>query len=112
MRAGEFPERIQFQQRGEDENGDRLGDWEAEDRFKTAARYTYLRGGEAVMQSRLTGVQPVVIRVRTSATMREVTSDFRILDLRSGEAFNIRSVMPDRRRKIIDFTCDTGVADG
>ncbi|WP_164512752.1 head-tail adaptor protein [Caulobacter vibrioides] len=112
MRSGEFRERVQFQQRAEDANGDRLGDWETEDRFKTAARYTFLRGGETVMQARLTGVQPVVIRVRASGAMREVTADFRVLDLRTGAAFNIRSVLPDLRRKVIDFTCDTGGADG
>lgn len=112
MRAGEFPESVRFEQRAADENGDRLGDWVEDPAFETAAGYTWLRGGEVVMQSRLSGIQPVVIRVRTSALIRGVTTDFRIVDLNDGTTFNIRSKIPDRRRRVIDFTCDTGGADG
>lgn len=112
MRAGEFPERIRFEQRAEDANGDRLGAWEQDPALETAAGYTWLRGGETVMQSRLSGVQPVVIRVRTSAVLRAVTTDFRVVDLNTDQTFNIRSKIPDRRRRVIDFTCDTGAADG
>lgn len=112
MRSGPLRERIRFEQRDEDANGDRLGPWVVDPAFEVAAGYTWLRGGEGVMQSRLTGVQPVVIRVRASAAIQQVTTDFRIVDLRSDQALNIRSKILDRRRGFIDFTCDTGGADG
>lgn len=112
MAAGEYKERIQFEQRAEDENGDRLGDWETADRWKVRARFTWLRGGESVTQSRLTGVNVVVMRVRTSEAMREVTSAFRVVDRLTGATFNIRSAIPVREHRAIDFTCETGGADG
>ena len=112
MRAGPLRERVRFEQRDEDANGDRLGPWVVDPAFEAAAGYTWLRGGEGVMQSRLTGVQPVVIRVRAAVAMRQVTADFRVIDLRTDQTFNIRSKILDRRRGVIDFTCDTGGADG
>lgn len=111
MRAGDFPERIRFEQRGLDDNGDRLGDWVPDPAFETAAGFTWLRSGEAVMQSRLQGVGVVVVRVRTSALIRTVTTAFRIVDRSTGDTFAIRSKIPDRRRRVIDFTCETGGTD-
>lgn len=113
MAASEYRERIQFEQRGLDANNDRLGDFEpAPDKWQVRARFIWLKGGESVMQSRLTGVAPAVVRVRTSEAMREITTAFRIVDRKTGMTFNIRSVMPVRETRVIDFTCDTGGADG
>ncbi|PLR25067.1 head-tail adaptor protein [Caulobacter zeae] len=112
MRAGQFPERVRFEQRGLDRNGDRLGDWVADPAFETAAGFTWLRGGETAINARLQGVQPVVVRVRISQLLATVTTAFRVVDLGTGDVFAIRSRILDRRARVLDFACDTGGTDG
>jgi hypothetical protein len=61
------------------------------------------------MQGRLTGKQPVVIRVRYAAsTTMLATTDWRIRDARKGTEFAIRSIVPVDN-EWIDLTCESGV---
>lgn len=75
------------------------------------ANYRYLRGGETVQASRLSGVQPVVITVRDSCKLREITTGARAIDVRTGAVMNIRSgPVPSDDRRFIEFTAESGVA--
>lgn len=78
--------------------------------FEAFAGYTRMRGGETVIAARLTGRQPTVLRVRASEETRDVTPEWRVRDARTGEAFNIRSVMETEDRQYIDMMCESGVA--
>ena len=88
--------------------------------FETDARFTWLRGGETVMASRLEGRQPVVIRVRKSGLSDAITTDWRIRDTRdgafdsseywTGPVYNIRSIVPTDDRRWYDITAESGVA--
>lgn len=103
--AGKMRERVTFQQRGLDANGDRLGDWEAG--FDAAADMTWLRGTEAVMQARLQGRQPVVITVYEEDRTRAVTNAWRAVDARdTTRVFDIKSVAPARRRGFLDILAE------
>jgi SPP1 family predicted phage head-tail adaptor len=119
MSAGELRERVIFQSRTPAEDGDGAGNFEGawQERFRCAARLTPLKGSETVIASRLAGNQPLIIKVRSSAQCREVTTDWRILNARLRDvkgdptAYNIRSFMnTDEKREYIDFLCDSGVA--
>jgi head-tail adaptor len=92
--AGKLPERIAFDKRvtTDDGYGGTIGDFA--EQFIIAADYKYLIGGEAVLSSRLTGTQPVVIRVRETTQTSEIKTDWRARDMRSGVTYNITSVMP------------------
>lgn len=71
-----------------------------------AARVRYLQGGETVMAQRLTGIQPVVVTVRSTATTRDIKSSDRAIDARTGEALNIESVAPDEIGAFIEILCE------
>lgn len=99
--AGEMRDRVTFQKRGPDENGDPLGPWI--DRFSVAAQIVYLKGTEPVMAQRLQGVQPAVIVVREGANARMITTAWRAEDARTGVGYNITSVSPSKSRGFIDI---------
>lgn len=98
-------ERVAFQERAVDANGDKLGAWRTG--FAVSARVRPLLGGEAVLQSRLAGVQPFEITVRASPATTPISTAHRAKW--EGRALNIRSVARSEDRLWIRILCD---ADG
>ena len=112
MPAGQLRERVIFEQRSTEEDGagNYVDEWVPSD--PVAARIQYLKAGEEVMGQRLSGTQPVVITVRSSAFTRSLTASWRARDARSGKTFNLAAPRPDERRAYIDFLATSGGADG
>jgi len=109
--AGDLRDRILFQVRGEDDNGDPLGGWD--DRFTRWAKVVWLRGTESVMASRLEGRQPVVITVRACSQTRLITSAWRAVNARDDkQEFNITAVSPAKEPGFIDVLAVMGGATG
>lgn len=106
--AGQLRERIVFQRRGVDENGDRLGAWS--DDFSVAARVRAMRGTEPVIQARLQGVQPLEVTVRWQPKTRQVDTGWRLTW--QGRPYNIRSVAPDETRQFIALIAEHDQSDG
>ena len=86
-------DRITLQQRGLDDNGDRLGPWEVVPSEagdgSWAAKIIRLKGGEQVMEQRLQGVQPAVIVLRASTVTLAICSAWRAIDMLSGQVHEI-----------------------
>ena len=80
------------------------------ERYRCRAHYRFLRGGETVQAARLEGRQPVVITVRSSSETRQVRTEWRIRDTRTGTEFNIRSIVPTEDRRFLEITAESGVA--
>lgn len=78
--------------------------------FQCRAGFTYLRGSEAVIASRLEGRQPIVARVRANSETRQIDHDWRMRDLRTGETYAVQSVAPSEDRMFIDVLVTSGVA--
>lgn len=78
--------------------------------LRTRAHFLYLRGGETVQARRLEGRQPVVVTIRQSALARTITTDWRMRDVRRGDTYNIRSIVPTEDRAYFELTCEKGVA--
>lgn len=83
--------------------------------FECAAQVMPRFGGETVMAARLAGRQPVTIRVRQFSRTRGVTTDWRVTDVRSAVAYNIRSIVDPfeggaGRGVWLDMLCESGVA--
>lgn len=107
-------ERLKFQSRRTTAT-DAYGNSQANfvDRFPAYASVRPLRGGsEPVIGARLTGVQPVVIRVRSSSLTRLIATDWRAVDERdASKVYNIRAVSnPDQRNREIEILAEAGVA--
>lgn len=109
--AGALDQRITFQARGEDDNGDPLGPWE--DRFTVWAQLVWLRGSEAALQQRLEGKQPVAVVVRASSQTRGITTAWRAVNARNADQkFNITAVSPAKERGFVDVLATMGGATG
>lgn len=108
--AGDLYYRVAFDKRAEvdDGYGNTVSDWR--EQFQCRAAFRHLRGGESVMAGRLQGKHVQVITVRASSQTREITTDWRVRDVRTGEAFNIRDVTHETDRAFISFLCEKGVA--
>lgn len=78
--------------------------------FTVYAAYDHLRGGEAVIASRLENKHPVIITVRASSQTRQINSDWRLIDARDGTAWAVRDVTHETDRKWISLLCERGVA--
>jgi head-tail adaptor len=108
--GGNLTERVLFQEPvalADGIGGQETG-WSAG--FECRAGYTRLRGGETVIAGRLSGKQPTVIRVRANSQTRGVNEDWRVVDQRTQEVFNIRSIIETEDRLYLDFACESGVA--
>lgn len=116
--AGRMRESIRFQRYEEidDGAGNYYGDYV--DVTTVPARIRYLKGSEEVLAGRLTGVQPVEIRIRNSPDVAGVTTEWRAINDRAGndqygipaETFNIRSIVKDERGAFIDLLVEKGTA--
>ncbi|BCH32634.1 hypothetical protein MesoLjLc_45640 [Mesorhizobium sp. L-8-10] len=108
--GGDLFYRVAFDRRTEvdDGLGNTLADWV--EQFQCRAAYRHLRGGESVVASRLQGKHVQIIAVRASSQTRQVSTDWRVRDARTGEVFNIRDVTVETDRAFISFLCERGVA--
>ncbi len=80
--------------------------------IETRAHFRYLRGGEAVIASRLSGVQPVVATIRRNELTREITTTTVMRDKRTGTKYNIRAIVTTDDRKFLEITAQSGVTVG
>jgi head-tail adaptor len=110
--AGSMSERFRFDRRVA--TGDQYGGGETafSPVFETSASRRFLRGGEAVLASRLEGRQPVLLTIRSSLQSREITSAWRAVDARSGESYNVTAVNPGADRQWIEILAISGAGDG
>lgn len=102
--AGALRDRVAFQERGLDGNGDRLGEYA--DSFQRAAAILRLRGGEEVMAGRLAGKKPTLITVRLDSSTRDITTDWRVRNTRTGETFEIKDVALTKDRAFLDVLAE------
>lgn len=113
--AGELRHRVAFEKR-QDVNPDAPDDFGNTqsvfvEQFVVAAKVQARFGGETVTAARLTGQQPFTITIRQSNQSRQITTDWRARDAKSGELYNIRSITdPDDSRAWFDMLCQSGVA--
>lgn len=100
----ELPETVRFMQRSLDANGDRLGPLDDAGGFDAACDIIWRRTGETVMQARLQGQSPAVIRVWSNASTRAVDNAWWARDRRTGRLFNILSPgEPAEDRAYVEF---------
>lgn len=109
MRAGDLRERVTFAERIEEDDGHGNKEGDFVDRFTVAAGMEPRFGGEAVMAARLSGRQPVSIVIRYFERGKSITPAWRATNARSGEIYNIRSVVVGKRRDLIELLCEAGV---
>lgn len=109
--AGRLDRRYSFYKRVEvaDGAGNFEGGWQLQ--FEMAGNRKYLRGGEAVMASRLQAKSPVILTIRSCINSRLIKPDWRATDTRTGEEFNIREQPQESdNRGYMQMLAEAGVA--
>lgn len=113
MSAGELREKLSFEARisSDDEYGNPTAG-EFTEQFEVSARIQPLKGGEGVIAARLTGVQPVIIRVRYSSDTAMIEAGWRAIDTRNNKVYAITAppINVDERRRYLDILATLGVA--
>lgn len=112
--AGKMRERVTLSRRiaANPDAPDDLGNVEShwEDLCTVWAEYIHLKGGEAIIAGRLQGRHPLVIRLRASSFSREIATDWRVIDARTGTVFAIKDVTHTPDRAWIELLAESGVA--
>lgn len=81
-----------------------------DEQFECRAEFRHLRGNEEILAARLQGTHIQVITVRSSTETRQITTDWRVVDKRTSEEFNIRDVTAETNRQFISLLCEKGIA--
>lgn len=120
--AGRLNENVAFDERITQPDG--LGNEQEQfvEQFKRRAGFTYMRGGESVIASRLEGRQPIVVRVRRDSDTLRIAPDWRMRDGRNGSwqgaeenqywtgpTYAVRSIAPTDDRQFLDIMVESGV---
>lgn len=109
--AGKLRELVNFQNRTEEDDG--FGNVTAGPYatvWTAPARIEILRGSETVIAGRLAGSQTVAITIRWQPAAATLTTDWRAVDARSGEIWDIASIEPDERKSFVNILAKTGTA--
>jgi SPP1 family predicted phage head-tail adaptor len=111
MGAGKLKERLTFSKLADtidDGYGNVQQGWQ--DQFTVNSRVRPRLGGEEVMAARLQGKNLVAITLRSSVKTKQITTNWRAVDARSGEQYNIRSVIETEDKEYIELLGEKGVA--
>jgi head-tail adaptor len=112
--AGDLRHRLGFFRRPvvSDGYGNNEGEFPGTPEFECSGRVQIRFGGEAVLAARLQGDETATITVRRSTVTLAVTPAWRIVDMRAGTIWNIRSgpVDPDDSRQWLEFLCQSQAA--
>lgn len=90
--AGDLRHRVSFAARadGDDGRGNKKGNFA--ERFQVRAALRPRGGSEAVVAARMEGRNTLGVYVRSSQQTRQITSDWRMTDVRTGEVYAIKIV--------------------
>lgn len=113
MKHPKLVEEYTFQKRvtePADELGSVSSEWVSQ--FKTRSSRIWMRGGEEVLASRLSGVQPAIITVRLNPDTSRIDNFWRCIDNRTGATYNVMTAEPSQNRQYIDLMIKGGGADG
>lgn len=108
--AGDLRDRVRFDSRALDANGDPTGAWV--EGFTVWAKVDYLRGSEVAISQRLEKRQPVSVTVRDSPGTRTINPAMRMVDTRTGEAFNVTAASPAKDAGFRNILAVSGGATG
>lgn len=112
--AGQLRERVAYEERAaiaDDGYGNTEGDWQV--KFYRSASIVPKLGGEQVQASRLSGVQPYLITMRSDSDTRTIIVEGRLRNARTDAIYNIRTVTnPDLKNHYLELLVEEGVADG
>lgn len=117
MQSSDLRDKLGFYRRADsgDVYGNSQGEFGASAELTAFAHVKPRLGGEAVLAGRLDGRNLVNITVRQSSDTSRVTTGWRAKNERTGEIFNVRSIIDphadnSQRGRFWEMLCEKGVA--
>ncbi|HRP26022.1 phage head closure protein [Thauera sp.] len=113
IEAGKLRERVTLAKRVEtnpdapDDYGNTVGEWQ--DQGEVWAEFVFRHSGEAVIAGRLQGRNTLLVRVRTSPLTRQVSSEWKVTDARTGTEYAVAGP-PEVYPAVVEILCQSGVA--
>lgn len=108
--AGDLKDRVRFDSRQPDANGDPQGPFVPG--FTVWAKLDYLRGSETALAQRLEKRQPVSVTVRDSSQARTINPAMQVVNTRTGEIFNVTAASPAKDAGFRNILAVSGGAPG
>lgn len=114
--AGSLRFRVRFdkQVEVEDPAGGTVSSWQ--EQFTRWADIRPMKGSEPVIAQRLTGIQPVLIIVRSDSETRQITPAWRAVELLNNVPVRYYALKTaedmERRKQYITMVAEAGTADG
>lgn len=115
-KASDLRFRVRFDRQvgTEDPAGGTLTSWQ--EQFSRRADIKPMRGSEPVIAQRLTGIQPVIIIVRSDSQTRRIDTAWRAVEMVNDEPVRFYALKTvedmERRREFITMVAEAGSADG
>lgn len=92
-KAGDLKHRVAFDMRADvDDGAGNVVSGDFQEQFQVRAAFNHRGGSEAVMAARLEGRQILGVYVRSSTQTRQISTDWRMRDVRLGTAYAIDAV--------------------
>lgn len=109
--ASDLRDRVRLEKREEVDDGYGGTGSQWVPKFERNACILLSKGGETVIAARLQSIQPALIILRYDVETATITAAWRLIETRSGTAYNIRTVADmERRSRFITMLCESGVA--
>ena len=115
INAGELRERVYIERRNKqsDEYGNNVDEWRKIHPKPFAANIRPLRGRESEIAGANTGTQLYNVTIRWRRLSEKVTPKDRIVNARTGEAYNIHTHADfTERNRYIELMCEAGTVHG
>ena len=109
MKSGQLRQRLTLERRGttRDSSGGVVDTWETV-AAGIHAKVFHKTGSEQVLSERIKGVTVMDIHMRLSTNNSAMKTDDRLTNDRTGELYNIVSVLPDMKGRVLMITATLG----
>jgi head-tail adaptor len=108
--SGDLQHRVSFAKRMPVDDGYGNTKGEFQEQFSVAAAFRSRGGSEAVVAARLEGRNILGIYLRSSAQTRQIASDWRMTDVRTGDIYAVKIADSVTDRKWVYLEVSTGIA--
>ena len=108
--SGDLRHSVAFDRRVENDDGAGNTRGEFQEQFRARAAFRPRGGSEAVVADRLEGRNLLGVYLRSSSQTRQITNDWRMRDVRTGDVYAVKIVDAVTDRQWVYLEAQTGVA--
>ena len=108
--SGDLQHLVSFAKRSNEDDGYGNSQGDFQDQFSVHAAFRSRGGSEAVVAARLEGRNILGVYLRSSAQTRQIASDWRMTDVRTGDIYAVKIADSVTDRKWVYLEVSNGIA--